>query len=115
MSDKPRQNPDLTPSVRKKLGMDADAIKKSFGIHMEYSLAKDEYTATPYDCYSSLALSTRDRLMESLHERFPQYGFDRHKGYGTAEHLAALKQYGPCPEHRRSFAPVRERQDELFR
>jgi starch phosphorylase len=64
MSDKPRQNPDLTPSVRKKLGMDADAIKKSFGIHMEYSLAKDEYTATPYDCYSSLALSTRDRLME---------------------------------------------------
>lgn len=64
---------------------------------------------------SILAKVTRDRLMESLHERFPQYGFDRHKGYGTAEHLAALKQYGPCPEHRRSFAPVRERQGELFR
>lgn len=56
---------------------------------------------------SILAKVTRDRLMLELHERWPHYGFARHKGYGTAEHLAALRQYGPCPEHRRSFAPVK--------
>ncbi len=47
-----------------------------------------------------------DRLCEQLHERYPVYGFASHKGYGTAEHLQALREHGPCPEHRRSFAPV---------
>lgn len=56
---------------------------------------------------SILAKVARDRAMLELHERYPQYGFDRHKGYPTAEHLAALAQHGPCPEHRQSFAPVR--------
>ena len=56
---------------------------------------------------SILAKVTRDRLMLELHERFPHYGFARHKGYGTAEHLAALREHGPCPAHRRSFAPVK--------
>lgn len=56
---------------------------------------------------SILAKVTRDRLLLALDARWPQYGFARHKGYGTAEHLAALRQHGPCPEHRRSFAPVR--------
>jgi ribonuclease HII len=55
---------------------------------------------------SILAKVTRDRLLQELHERHPHYGFDRHKGYGTAEHLQALHRYGPLPEHRRSFAPV---------
>jgi ribonuclease HII len=55
---------------------------------------------------SILAKVTRDRQMDSLHEAFPQYGFDRHKGYGTVDHLQALQQFGPLPEHRRSFAPV---------
>ncbi|MGN6842947.1 ribonuclease HII, partial [Neisseria sp. P0021.S006] len=45
--------------------------------------------------------------MYELAKRYPQYGFDRHKGYGTAQHLAALKQYGVLPEHRRDFAPVK--------
>ena len=57
---------------------------------------------------SILAKVHRDRLCAGLHERFPQYGFDRHKGYPTADHLAALRRHGPCAEHRRSFAPVRE-------
>jgi ribonuclease HII len=57
---------------------------------------------------SILAKVERDRLMLTLHGLHPQYGFDRHKGYGTALHLAALKRHGPCSEHRRSFAPVRE-------
>ena len=55
---------------------------------------------------SIVAKVTRDRWCEQYHELFPQYGFDRHKGYGTAEHLAALSRHGASPEHRRSFAPV---------
>jgi ribonuclease HII len=56
---------------------------------------------------SILAKETRDRLMLELHQSFPHYGFDRHKGYGTAQHLAALKLHGPSPIHRFSFAPLR--------
>lgn len=56
---------------------------------------------------SILAKCARDRSMLALHGRFPQYRFDRHKGYPTAEHLELLGRHGPCPEHRRSFAPVR--------
>ena len=56
---------------------------------------------------SIVAKVTRDRLMKQLHEQHPQYGFDVHKGYSTPSHLAALAHYGPCPHHRRSFAPVR--------
>lgn len=55
---------------------------------------------------SILAKVTRDRWCDQLHARYPAYGFDRHKGYGTAEHLQALQAHGACPEHRRSFAPV---------
>lgn len=56
---------------------------------------------------SILAKVSRDRLMRELHAQWPQYGFDEHKGYGTPAHLAALAAHGPCPQHRRSFAPVR--------
>jgi ribonuclease HII len=55
---------------------------------------------------SILAKEYRDRLMIAAAEQYPQYGWDRNKGYGTAEHLAALRKYGPTPLHRRSFAPV---------
>ena len=57
---------------------------------------------------SILAKVARDRAMRALHLEYPQYGFDRHKGYPSAMHLAALSEHGPCPQHRRSFAPVRE-------
>jgi ribonuclease HII len=56
---------------------------------------------------SILAKVHRDREMQALHERHPEYGFDSHKGYPTKAHLAALAQHGPLPEYRRSFAPVR--------
>ena len=56
---------------------------------------------------SIVAKVTRDRLMADLAGRFPGYGFDRHKGYGTADHQAALERHGPSPVHRVSFAPVR--------
>jgi len=56
---------------------------------------------------SILAKTARDACCMDMHARHPQYAFDRHKGYGTALHLARLAEYGPCPEHRRGFAPVR--------
>jgi ribonuclease HII len=55
---------------------------------------------------SILAKVARDARMRELHVQFPQYGFDRHKGYPSAMHREALQMHGPCPQHRRSFAPV---------
>jgi ribonuclease HII len=55
---------------------------------------------------SIIAKVTRDRLLQELHEQFPQYGFAAHKGYGTPEHLEALRMHGPCIHHRKHFAPV---------
>lgn len=68
---------------------------------------------------SIVAKVSRDRLMVELDAKYPGYGFADHKGYGTAEHLEALRRLGPCPEHRRSFGPVAEmvapyHQGELF-
>jgi ribonuclease HII len=57
---------------------------------------------------SILAKTARDAFMLEVHGGYPQYGFDRHKGYATREHLAALRLHGVSPHHRRSFAPVRE-------
>lgn len=56
---------------------------------------------------SIIAKTTRDRLMLAVHARYPDYEFARHKGYPTELHRARLREYGPCPEHRLSFAPVR--------
>ena len=56
---------------------------------------------------SIIAKVTRDRIMMEMHEKYPEYGFDKHKGYGTALHMAKLQEYGPCEIHRQSFAPVR--------
>ena len=57
---------------------------------------------------SIVAKVTRDRQMQILHERHPEYGFAQHMGYPTEAHFAALKQYGVCDQHRRSFSPVRK-------
>lgn len=57
---------------------------------------------------SILAKVARDARMRELHAAHPEYGFDRHKGYASLQHLNALRAHGPCPQHRRSFAPVRE-------
>jgi ribonuclease HII len=62
---------------------------------------------------SIVAKVTRDRIMLEADAKFPEYGFARHKGYGTPDHLAALDRHGPCPLHRRSFSGV-WRQGELF-
>ena len=57
---------------------------------------------------SIIAKVTRDRIMIDLHSDFPEYGFDRHKGYPTVRHKLALMKFGPMIEHRRSFGPVRD-------
>ncbi len=57
---------------------------------------------------SILAKTHRDALMRELAHEYPQYGFERHKGYGTQAHLDALRRFGACPEHRKGFRPVRE-------
>ena len=56
---------------------------------------------------SILAKVTRDEIMYDMHEQYPEYCFDKHKGYGTKIHMEALKKFGPCPIHRRSFAPIK--------
>lgn len=72
------------------------------------AIVKGDATVPSISAASILAKVSRDRWCVDYHQLFPHYGFAQHKGYGTAEHLAALRQHGPCPEHRRSFRPVTE-------
>jgi ribonuclease HII len=70
------------------------------------AIVKGDSKVQAISAASILAKVTRDRWCAELHAQYPQYGFDQHKGYGTAQHLAALNEFGACPEHRRTFAPV---------
>lgn len=70
------------------------------------AIVKGDSKVQAISAASILAKVSRDRWCSDLHAQFPNYGFDQHKGYGTAQHMAALKEFGPCPEHRTSFAPV---------
>ena len=70
------------------------------------AIVKGDAKVPAISAASILAKVTRDRWCAELHAQYPQYGFAGHKGYGTAEHLAALQAHGACPQHRRSFAPV---------
>jgi len=76
-------------------------------VQME-AIVKGDAKVRAISAASILAKVHRDRLCLTLHEMHPQYGFDAHKGYPTADHLAALRAHGACAHHRRSFAPVRE-------
>ena len=71
------------------------------------TIVKGDQKIAAISAASILAKVTRDRLLKELHQEFPQYRFDLHSGYPTPFHLAALKQFGACIHHRRSFAPVR--------
>jgi ribonuclease HII len=71
------------------------------------AIVKGDAKVAAISAASILAKVERDRWCADLHMQFPVYGFATHKGYPTPEHLAALKAHGPCPQHRRSFTPVR--------
>ena len=75
--------------------------------HCGEAVIKGDATSLSIAAASILAKVARDRLMRRLCARYPVYGFSRHNGYGTIKHRAALVEHGPCPAHRRSFAPVR--------
>jgi len=70
------------------------------------AIVKGDSKVAAISAASILAKVHRDRWCVELDQQFPQYGFAKHKGYGTAEHLAALKAHGACPQHRTSFSPV---------
>jgi ribonuclease HII len=70
------------------------------------AIVKGDATVPAISAASILAKVTRDRWCAELDALYPQYGFAGHKGYGTAEHLAALQMHGACPEHRKTFSPV---------
>ena len=71
------------------------------------SIIKGDAKSASIAAGACIAKVTRDRLMDEYAEKYPLYGFEKHKGYGTKEHLNALAKYGPSPIHRRSFAPVK--------
>lgn len=71
------------------------------------SIIKGDAKSASIAAASIIAKVTRDRLMDAYDKQYPEYGFAQHKGYGTAQHIEALKKYGPCPIHRVSFEPVR--------
>jgi ribonuclease HII len=72
------------------------------------AIVKGDALVPAISAASILAKVTRDRWCVEYHQQFPQYGFATHKGYGTAEHMAALRAHGACPQHRKTFAPVTE-------
>ena len=90
-----------------KVWIDGNRVPPDLGCEAE-AVIKGDSKIIQISAASVLAKTARDAEMYALAERYPQYGFERHKGYGTAEHLAALQRHGALPEHRRSFAPVRE-------
>lgn len=80
-----------------------DAVRELGLSGKEIAIIKGDATSYAIGAASIVAKVTRDREMRRLDDLYPQYGFARNKGYGTAEHIEALKKYGPCPCHRRSF------------
>lgn len=81
-----------------------DALKNIDVFNIPYmSIIKGDANVYSISCASILAKVTRDRLMKQWDEAYPEYGFAKHKGYGTKAHIDAIKKYGPCPLHRKTF------------
>lgn len=86
--------------------IDGNRVPTGLSIPAE-AVIKGDLKVAAISAASILAKTARDAEMYALAKRYPQYGFDKHKGYGTAAHLAALQQFGVLPEHRQDFAPVK--------
>jgi len=100
------------------LGQSPSLVLIDGNMRAEISIPQATWVKGDAQCASIAAASivakvTRDRLMVELDRRHPQYGFARHKGYATVEHLAALRRFGPSPAHRRAFLPASLRQESL--
>ena len=80
-----------------------DAVTKLGLRGQEVPIIKGDATSYSIAAASIVAKVTRDRELLALDQQYPQYGFARHKGYGTAEHIAAIREHGPCPAHRMTF------------
>ena len=74
----------------------------------QWAIVKGDSRSLSIAAASVLAKVTRDRIMDDYHKLYPQYGFDRHKGYGTKLHRNQIQEYGPCPVHRKTFKGVSE-------
>lgn len=85
--------------------VDGKFIIPNFSIRQQAIISGDKLVMI-IAAASIVAKVKRDRIMQEMHERFPRYGFNQHKGYGTKQHLAMIKEHGPCPIHRLSFAPL---------
>ena len=81
--------------------IDGEALPEKF--YPQMGIKNGDNRSFTIAAASIVAKVTRDRLMVDLHQKYPQYGFDRHKGYGTKLHREMILQYGPCPVHRRTF------------
>lgn len=89
--------------------IEIDGTQAPKNIYQPYRcIIKGDLTHPHISAASILAKVARDEEMLAMDARYPAYGFAQHKGYGTAQHLSALRQHGPCPIHRKSFAPVRK-------
>jgi len=81
-----------------------DALKDINTLGIPYkSIIKGDAKEYSIACASIIAKVTRDRIMQKFDKIYPEYGFEKHKGYGTADHIKAIKQYGPCDIHRKTF------------
>ena len=90
--------PDVMPDIAL-----VDAVKNLDVSVEQMPIIKGDAKSYSIAAASIVAKVERDRLMKQMAEKYPEYGFDKNKGYGTAEHIAALKQFGPCKIHRKTF------------
>jgi len=84
-----------------------DGMELSYPLLRCKKIIKGDARSLAIAAASIIAKETRDRIMIEYHQRWPEYGFDKHKGYGTVKHREAIHRWGPCPIHRRSFEPVK--------
>jgi ribonuclease HII len=99
-----------TANSKQKIIILVDGNKKIPNFSMEQlAIVGGDKKVKSISAASIIAKVTRDRLMIEMHEKYPAYGFDKHKGYGTKFHVEAIQEFGPCEIHRRSFEPIKSR------